>query len=230
MTGDATQLLNSIDQLVSLPPSKAKLPDPNGGIVQALKRIGEIIVDACRFYTEDDAEIIPLWVEAYYCNPKQGYEDPTADDYWAFHGRKSKGQVNHYGFLYHRGGKGNYRRVDLVLSRSPDYALSFLLKAACIRSRGTSKNLKQTKVHDELSGSKRITLFVSKPVKQAEEIPLRPSTRVFAESEALKNDMSEEAKIKRYYMALPDLAVFRFAAPSRKEDCQPRTNYNRLFG
>ena len=225
--GNKTLLLDATEGLITLPPCETKNPNSEKSILKALNRIGKILIDNCCFLPNDETKIVPLWVEAYYCNPEQGYEDPTTDDYMAFHGKSSKGQIDKFGYLYHGREGGKYRRIDLVLSNSPKYALSFLLKAASKENKESKIILNQGRDFDELANKSGLKLVISDNKKEEESS--HSSVRVFKKSKQLLQDLSEKACRKKHYMDLPNLAVFHSENLSRKEDCQPRTNYNRLF-
>ena len=85
--------------------------------VQILQTLGDKLINDCRI--EVFGVIIePLWVEAY-C-----YDETHFPDYNTHRSRKQK---NRFGQLYfHERGYGG---VDICLSNSEDFCLSFLLKA-----------------------------------------------------------------------------------------------------
>lgn len=85
--------------------------------VHILQMLGDKLINDCRIEVFG-VTIEPLWVEAY-C-----YDETHFPDYNTHRSRKQK---NRFGQLYfHERGYGG---VDICLSNSEDFCLSFLLKA-----------------------------------------------------------------------------------------------------
>lgn len=129
---------------------------------------------------DGDIILFPVWIEAYYANKEAGFMDPNVDavkksgkDYQL---KSNSGQVNHFGEPYfHRMRKddhldGDYyrQRVDIVLSKGKNYALSFLIKAAIDPSKKEGERyLSQSEAANRLKkyekDGKKIELDVKKP-------------------------------------------------------------------
>ena len=88
--------------------------------IEILQKMGELLINGCQIRVLDTV-MEPLWVEAYYFR---------ADPFLDLNTHRSNRQKNRFGKLYfHRRGYGG---VDLCLSDSPEWYLSFLLKAALV--------------------------------------------------------------------------------------------------
>lgn len=93
---------------------------PEAETIGVLQKIGAMLIHDCQIQAAG-AVIEPLWVEAYYF--REGFF-PDRNTH------RSDWQKNRFGRLYfHRRGYGG---VDLCLSDSPEWYLSFLLKAALV--------------------------------------------------------------------------------------------------
>lgn len=102
--------------------------------IRILQEIGAKLINEYEIKVED-LTIQPLWVEAYYYNPKKFADCNT---------HMNENQKGHFGQLYfHKKGYGGF---DICLSDSEDYYLSFLLKATLINGVFT----KQTGVYEIL--------------------------------------------------------------------------------
>ena len=88
--------------------------------IEVLQKMGEFLINGCQIRVLDTV-IEPLWVEAYYFR---------ADSFPDLNTHRSDRQRNRFGRLYfHRRGYGG---VDLCLSDSDRWYLSFLLKATLV--------------------------------------------------------------------------------------------------
>ena len=108
----------ALDRLQAL--GKALETASEGKAIEILQQIGEILINGCQIRAFDTV-IEPLWVEAYY------FRDPGFLD---CNTHRSDWQKNRFGRLYfHRRGYGG---LDLCLSDSNRWYLSFLLKATLV--------------------------------------------------------------------------------------------------
>lgn len=91
--------------------------------VHILQMLGDKLINDCRIEVFG-VTIEPLWVEAY-CYDKTHFPD--------YNTHRSRKQKNRFGQMYfHERGYGG---VDICLSNSEDFCLSFLLKATLANGR-----------------------------------------------------------------------------------------------
>lgn len=104
-------------------------------IIKKLQEIGAALINEYVIRV-GDLTIEPLWVEAYYYNQKNFPDCNT---------HLSEKQKNRFGqFYFHEEGRGGF---DICLSNSPNFYLSFLLKATLIDDKFTT----QTGIYDVLN-------------------------------------------------------------------------------
>lgn len=196
-----------------------------------LQTIGKILIEDYKLRAVDGSfELIPLWIEAYYVS--KSFKDPNVDAFDADGQnflKAGSNQVDRLGELYFARmsqveGAKNYRgRVDIVLSNSPDSALSFLIKGATIKNdKGEWIYYSQSKVANELcrfkdkSGktSDRIRLARSENKKLLGG-EIETTHRVSPVIETLIKDGKNKKKEEKFkFMEKKDLGVFR--KPSEK--------------
>jgi len=209
-------LQTAVNELICL---EAKMPDDKDLIRSKLNNICRIIVNSGRFVFGDGGPaLIPVWVEAYYCNENQNYIDPTMDCV-----RKKNGkwvivddiQNGSYGSLYHRGGN-NYKRVDLLLSSlsNHDYRLSLLIKA-CWGQKGPDNEgfIGQTSTADIFAEKDRsIQLEIKEGSNGSLANTTTDSKRVFRCNIDTKDETIKE------YILMDGLAVYRKMPSVRAKD------------
>lgn len=114
----------------------------NEEIYEKLFEIGKELIQHYRFYTPEGV-FIPLWVEAYYKN-NNIFVDEATDGHKDQKNREWKFYIGQDKF-------GNYRRIDIVLSNSNDYYLSYLLKMGVfIDKNGFKTVINQSMVYEAL--------------------------------------------------------------------------------
>lgn len=207
-------------------------------IVKILQEIGEKLINAYEIRI-GAITLEPLWVEAYYFDPKEFPDYNT---------HMSQKQKNRFGQLYfHEKGWGG---IDICLSKG-DYYLSFLLKATLLSKEGNSvdkafkKQIGTSRSILELSGLPRNILeseqdiFARKKrnheIMHAKRIHLaKPCFReeelaVFALDTASKYRFVDFARESLQDCAAKYIQQFRAQNPqSTKEECQKECR--KMFG
>ena len=113
-------------------------------IVGLLQDINYLILDY-KIVVDNDFVIYPIWVEAYYRNEKKGFIDESCHN--------DDNPPRQFKLREHKNNTNNERRggVDLYLSDSKEYYLSFLIKLALIKeSNGDLKLCSQSKIKNKL--------------------------------------------------------------------------------
>ena len=209
-------LQTAVNELICL---EAKMPDDKDLIRSKLNNICRIIINSGRFvFWDGSPALIPVWVEAYYCNEKQNYIDPTMDCV-----RKKNGkwvivddiQNGSYGSLYHHG-SNNYKRVDILLSRlsNHDYRLSILIKA-CWGQKGPDNegfSGQATTADTFAEKDKSIRLVIEEGSNASLANTTTDSKRVF------RCDLKSKGEKEKEYILMDGLAVYRKMPSVRAKD------------
>ena len=130
-----------VDELVEI---KRKDKASENKIVGLLQDINYLILDY-KIAVDNDFVIYPIWVEAYYRNEKKGFIDESCHN--------DDNPPRQFKLREHENNMNNERRggVDLYLSDSKKYYLSFLIKLALIKeSNGDLKLCPQSTIKNKL--------------------------------------------------------------------------------
>ncbi len=119
-------------------------------IVGLLQDINYLILDY-KINVENDFVIYPIWVEAYYRNKKRGFIDESCHN--------DDNPPRQFKLREHKNNINNERRggVDLYLSDSKKYYLSFLIKLALVKNGNKPLKLcSQSEIIKELKHPERL--------------------------------------------------------------------------
>ena len=134
------ELRKLVDELIALPGGD---DEKNNLIIEKLQMIGKKLVTEYEIKV-GKFTVEPIWVEAYYSNPKQGFFDKSAHD--------DEAQKDNFGGLYFHqrlGSQSNRNGVDLCLSASKNVCLSYLLKISLVNGENANQPELAKRLHQE---------------------------------------------------------------------------------
>ena len=124
------KLENLVTELVQIKNTELQGNETNP-IENILQLVGKELITKCQIII-GNIVIEPLWLEAYYYNACMGFMDPFA--------HRDPKQMNHYGQLYFHHKTDDQRSgVDICLSLSNEYYLSYLLKYTLVNGEFTTQ-------------------------------------------------------------------------------------------
>lgn len=166
---------------------KKDLEDPNNPIVKQLQLIGREFLINYEIKI-GDLTVEPIWVEAYYSNKAQNFVEPS------IHGKDA--QKNNFGELYFHHNTDDQRSgVDICLSSSEEYYLSYLLKYTLVKGEFTTQAELSKKIRTAYAALGKNPSVLCRKDKQSSEDIIGYTERIGLKANDSEDDKSKYKKL-----------------------------------
>lgn len=187
------ELKKVVEEFIALPGGD---DEKNKLIVEKLQAIGKKLITEYEIKI-GDVTVEPLWVEAYYYNESKGFKDPFV------HRREMQlnKSAEDFGRLYFHHNTDDQRSgVDICLSLSDKYYLSYLLKFTLVKGSFTTQAELSKKIRKSYEDAG--CMLIHKWAKSGNQEIVGYTERIGLNSKDTDENKAEKDKYKPYALAI----------------------------